>query len=74
MKYLFWHHGKGFFWFRFFYRGLSFMDRTIHKAPFSERNGYKKVLRVGKWAIGYLDVYPHMKRSRGTTAASMEGK
>jgi len=43
--------GIGHFWFRVFGYGLSFMNRDIHPPLFSERNGYSKVLRIGKWSI-----------------------
>lgn len=41
----------GGFWFRVYGVGLRVQDRTMHPALFSERNGYIKVLRVGKWSI-----------------------
>lgn len=51
MRLLEWHKRTGSFWFRVFGIGLSIQNREIHRALFSERNGYRKVLRVGKWAI-----------------------
>ena len=44
----------GGFWFRVYGVGLSIQDREKHPALFSERNGYTKVLRIGKWAIRML--------------------
>lgn len=41
----------GSFWFRFYRFGLSVQDRSKHPALFSERNGYTKVLRIGKWSV-----------------------
>jgi hypothetical protein len=48
------HKSDGRFWFRLFGVGLRFADRFKHRACFSERNGYYKVLRAGKWSVGYL--------------------
>jgi len=46
---------QGSYWIRFFKkRGIQLNDRNINPAPFSERNGYKKTLRIGKWAISTL--------------------
>lgn len=45
---------NGRMWFRLLGYGLSFSDRTKHKAPFSERNGFVKVLRIGKWSVKLL--------------------
>lgn len=39
----------GIFWFRIFGKGLVIEDRNKIPALFSERNGYTKVLRIGKW-------------------------
>lgn len=44
----------GGFWFRLFGWGFSISDKIKNPPLFSERNGYKKVLRVGKWGIGLL--------------------
>lgn len=41
-------------WFRLFGKGLRFADRSKHKALFSERNGYEKVIRIGKWSVKFL--------------------
>jgi len=42
------------FWFRIFGYGLSFQNREKYPALFSERNGYVKVLRIGRWSIRVL--------------------
>lgn len=41
-------------WFRIFGLGLKFKDVTIHGLTFTQRNKFKKRLRIGKWAIGIL--------------------
>ncbi len=41
-------------WFRVFGVGLSIQDRVKYPALYSERNGYVKVLRVGKWSVKAL--------------------
>ncbi len=48
---LYWQTGEGIFWFRVFGRGLHFNSRP---PLFSERNGYTKFVRVGKWRIRWL--------------------
>jgi len=40
-------------WFRLFGRGLKWKHENLGLL-FSERNGYKKYLKIGKWIIGYL--------------------
>lgn len=42
---------KGFGWFRLFGLGLMWKDTSTFKSSFSERNGYVKGLKVGKWEI-----------------------
>jgi hypothetical protein len=54
MKRIYWQSYKGGFWIRVFGYGISVADRRIHPALFSERNGFKKPLKVGPYAIGYL--------------------
>jgi len=54
MKLLKWHSSKYGFWFRIFGIGLTVQDRSKTPALFSERNGYVKVLSIGKWAIKLL--------------------
>lgn len=56
MKPIYYHKYNGGFWFRIFGKGLSVRNRKIHAPLFSERNGYIKVLRIGKWAITYLSI------------------
>lgn len=46
--------GEGFFWFRVFGKGILVTDRSLHKPPFSVRNGYVKEFRIGKWGVKYL--------------------
>lgn len=41
-------------WFRVFGRGLSISDKVKNPPLFSERYGYKKVIRIGKWGIKFL--------------------
>jgi hypothetical protein len=41
----------GGFWFRVNRFLFSVQDRIKHRALFSERYGYKKVMRIGRWAI-----------------------
>lgn len=41
-------------WFRLFGKGLKWKDITVHPLIFSERNGYVKYLKIGKWSIGLL--------------------
>jgi hypothetical protein len=51
---------QGGFWLRVFGRGLSVQDRRVLPAMFSERNGYRRVLRIGPWAIEPLSRKPRM--------------
>jgi hypothetical protein len=46
--------GKGIFWIRFF--GIGFIVKNTNIVPliFSERNGYNKSIKVGKFYIRYL--------------------
>ena len=46
-------HSKKSSWFRLFGRGLMWkhIDNGLR---FSERYGYKKYLRIGKWIVEYL--------------------
>lgn len=46
--------GEGIGWFRFFGRGLHWKDTTRYNLLFSERQGYRKSITIGKWRIGYL--------------------
>lgn len=41
-------------WFRFFKRGFYYKDTEKVSLSFSERNKYKKTLRLGKWLLGPL--------------------
>ena len=40
-------------WFRLFGIGITWKHESLGLL-FSERNGYKKYLKIGKWVIGYL--------------------
>jgi hypothetical protein len=44
-------------WFRFFGFGLHWKDSTKHDLSFSERNGYRRYVKIGKWIVGYLPKY-----------------
>ncbi len=41
-------------WFRLLGKGLKFKDVTVHNLIFSERNGYKKFIKIKNWIISYL--------------------
>lgn len=45
---------NGLFWFRIFGRGLCIKNVNKHPLTFSQRNGYRKVIRIGKLCISYL--------------------
>lgn len=49
---------KGQWWFRVLGVGLSWKDTRIHPLMFSERNGYRKGLRVGSWQFHFLPLVP----------------
>lgn len=49
-----WYAYEGGFWIRICNHGLEFIDKSKYPPLFSERNGYKKVLRIGKWGIEFL--------------------
>ena len=38
-------------WFRVFGRGISCRNGNVWGLRFSERNGYSKYMRIGKWII-----------------------
>ena len=44
----------GGFWIRVFGRGISVADKIKNPPLFSERYGYVRVLRFGKWGIKWL--------------------
>ena len=46
-------HGSKWGWFRIFGYGLKWKHES-RGLLFSERNGYKKYIKIGKWYIGYL--------------------
>lgn len=39
-------------WVRFGKIGFRWKDTEVYPVSFSERNGYVKTLRIGKWLIG----------------------
>ena len=48
------HKYEGGLWLRVLGRGLHIQNRKKIPAMFSERNGYVKTLRIGKWSIRLL--------------------
>ena len=46
--------GGGIYWIRFFGVGIALMDKSKHPPRFSERYGYEKVWRIGKYSIQLL--------------------
>lgn len=54
-----WHRYDGGFWLRIgnLGRGFAISDKIKHLPLFSERYGYRKVYRIGKWAFEILK--PH---------------
>lgn len=49
----YYYHNR-FGWFRIFGRGLKWKDTSMHPLIFSERYGYAKFMRIGKWIVGVL--------------------
>jgi len=45
---------NGIGWMRIFGKGIHWKDTTKHRLYFSERNGYRKALKVGKWRLSLL--------------------
>ena len=45
---------NGGFWIRIAGYGISVSDKLKHPPLFTERNGYRKVYRVGRWGIFIL--------------------
>lgn len=41
-------------WFRIFSVGLHWKDTSRHRMYFSERNGYRKSLKIGSWRFTFL--------------------
>ena len=52
-----WQKTDGMFWVRIFGRRFTLIDKNKHPPLFSERYGYRKVFRVGKWGIEWLAKY-----------------
>ncbi len=50
-----WFYYNGGFWIRIFGYGISIIDKNKHRPLFSERNGLRKVFRIGRWGIGLLN-------------------
>lgn len=48
------HRYEGGWWFRIFGIGLYAKDIRRHPLLFSERNGYRRYIRLGAWVIGIL--------------------
>ncbi len=48
------YHDNGFLWFRIFGFGIVIKDTTKHAPSFSEKYGYTKTLRLGKYSISML--------------------
>jgi hypothetical protein len=46
-------HSKHYGWFRLFGIGLKFKNEELGLS-FSERNGYRKYIKIGRWFVGYL--------------------
>ncbi|KKN72966.1 hypothetical protein LCGC14_0405200 [marine sediment metagenome] len=44
----------GGFWFRIFGKGLAIVNKKKNPPLFSERNGIRKVLRVGNYGVEFL--------------------
>ncbi len=45
---------KGFWWFRIFGYGLHGKDITKNDLTFSERNGFSRHLKIGRWSFKWL--------------------
>ncbi len=45
---------RGGCWFRIWGYGLSIVNKRKHPPLFSERYGYRKVLRFGRWGVEIL--------------------
>ena len=45
---------NGLGWMRIFGKGIHWKDTTKYILYFSERNGYRKVLNIGKWRLSLL--------------------
>jgi hypothetical protein len=54
---------KSIFWVRVFGVGISGKNTVTHPLLFSQRNGYKKYLRVGEWVFSYLPRSKMKKRA-----------
>ena len=53
-KLICWNQMDGLFWIRIFGIGLIIKDTTKIHVLFSERNGYTKLIKIGKWILRYL--------------------
>lgn len=49
-----WRCYDGGFWLRILGRGISVVNRQKHPPLFSERNGFRRVRRIGKWGVEWL--------------------
>ena len=48
---LFMHYYNGLMWLCIFKEGFVIRDVNKHRLIFSEREGYKKYIKIGKWII-----------------------
>ena len=46
---------KGFWWFRVFGYGLSYVNLTNGKLSFSERNGFSRYIKIGRWSFRWIN-------------------
>lgn len=53
-KWLMLYTKDGIGWVRLFRVGFRWKDTTKHRLTFSERNGYRRHLMIGKWSFGWL--------------------
>ena len=49
-----WFFYDGGFWIRILGYGISVTNKDKHSPLFSERYGYRRVFRIGKWGIKWL--------------------
>ena len=53
-----WYLRDNIFWFRVFGMGISIRNTEKFPLNFSERNGYKRRLKIAKWVINLLPRLP----------------
>jgi len=54
MRPFFYHYERGLFFFRLFGYGIHVKDISRFRQYFSERNGYKRRLMIGNYAVSIL--------------------